>query len=528
MNDEARADSPLAAAEVRGKTPVGWPLAATLSLVTLAILFFLYRGTVASLARTWLDVSSYSHGYLVLAISLFLVWRDRAKLASAVPGARFAGLPLVLGLSLGWAVADLLDINIGRQLSLYLLLAGILWTLLGPRVLRVLAFPLGYLLLAIPIWSQLTTALQQNTADAASWSLTTLGVPIFHEGFYLTIPSGRFEVAEVCAGLRFLLAALSVATLYAYLNLKRNLLRVTLVAIAAVSAIVFNWLRVDVIIGVGYLTEMQGSLVRSHIWFGWLMFLIGLVPVFICGAWLERFDSVARAIPAPESRMSAAIAGPSLLSHALIWAACVAALVAGPALAMRIGQPGAGPVLQRISPVVVAGSWHVAQQRSGEWRPRFINPMLERKARFVGAQGVVSLYLAYYQGEQDGSELINSRNRVFHPDRWELAGASVRAISGVAEQSLMVNETRLQSAARGERLVWYWYFVAGTRTPYPLVAKALAVKALLGGLRGGTLVAVSTRIGMNTEMARARLKGFARAALPGIEGVLDISRATPG
>jgi len=527
MNDETRADLREAAVEINSTPGRVWPLPAAVSLVTLALLLITFRGTVVSLGRTWLDVSSYSHGFLVLAISAYLVWRDRARLVAAVPVVRFSGILLVLVLSVGWAVADVLDINIGRQLSVYLLLAAIVWTFLGPRVLRVLAFPLGYLSLAIPIWSELTTTLQQNTADAASWLLTALGVPIFHEGFYLTIPSGRFEVAEVCAGLRFFLAALSIATLYGYLNLRRNLLRVALVAIAAVAAIVFNWLRVDVIVWAGYVSEMQSSLVHSHIWFGWFMFVLGLGPVLVCGAWFERFDSPARQAPVAGSATPPAGAGSRVLSHALIWPLCIMALLAGPGLAARIGQPGTGTVLRQFPPLSLAAPWRELKGGLRDWSPSFAGPTLERGTRYAGPRGTVSLYLAYFQGEQGGSELISSENRVFNRKRWQPVGESVRTIRGDSGQSLAVNEVLLRSAARGERLVWYWYFVAGTHTRHRLAAKALEFRALLGGLRGGVLVAVSTPAGVNADQARETLAGFVRDTLPELERGLASPRAVP-
>ena len=99
------------------------------------------------------------------------------------------------------------------------------------------------------------------------------------DGVSIQIPAGHFVVAEVCAGLRFLLATLSIGVLYAYVANQRWWSITAIGLLSMLFAIVFNWFRVVTIILAGHVFGMDFWLVRDHITFGWVVFVIGLVPL---------------------------------------------------------------------------------------------------------------------------------------------------------------------------------------------------------------------------------------------------------
>ena len=43
------------------------------------------------------------------------------------------------------------------------------------------------------------------------------GIPVYIEGFFIEVPSGRYHIEPGCAGLNFILATVALAPLYAYL-----------------------------------------------------------------------------------------------------------------------------------------------------------------------------------------------------------------------------------------------------------------------------------------------------------------------
>ena len=65
----------------------GWPFTATIITFVLLLMLVLYQQTVVYLGGKWNDISigEYAHGYLVLAISLYLVIYNRKKLGQLTP-----------------------------------------------------------------------------------------------------------------------------------------------------------------------------------------------------------------------------------------------------------------------------------------------------------------------------------------------------------------------------------------------------------------------------------------------------------
>lgn len=268
-----------------------WRRTGLLWLLAVGVLFFAYWDTAWSIGVSWEKYKSYSHGYLVVPISAYIVWLRRQEWLGVQPAGLWWVAALLLPVSLGWAVASLLDVQLGLHVGFFLQFFLINWALLGNRAMWVLAAPLAYLFLALPIWNHLVPVLQDHTADTAAWGVRAFGVPVFHEGYYLVIPEGTFVVAEVCAGLRYLLATLSICGFYAMLNLRHWASALVFIAGSVAISVVFNWIRVVMVILAGHLTEMQSPIVvgsDAHIIHGWVTFGVALIPIFFLGSWLQR------------------------------------------------------------------------------------------------------------------------------------------------------------------------------------------------------------------------------------------------
>src|SRR3569832_1553310 len=77
---------------------------APLIAVVLAVLalFALYRETVASMAASWSRSETFTHGYLILPISLFLIWLRRRELIRYTPAPDLRPVVLLPVLGLVW------------------------------------------------------------------------------------------------------------------------------------------------------------------------------------------------------------------------------------------------------------------------------------------------------------------------------------------------------------------------------------------------------------------------------------------
>lgn len=141
------AQTPLANANA----PAPWAAASVIALA-LALLapFLLYSGTVASMVATWNSSETFAHGYVILPISLALIWRERAWFSRLPARPWWPGLVLMAGAGAGWLAGRMGEVQVVMQYAFVSLLPLAALTLLGPRLASKFTFPLLFLLFAVP------------------------------------------------------------------------------------------------------------------------------------------------------------------------------------------------------------------------------------------------------------------------------------------------------------------------------------------------------------------------------------------
>ena len=110
MNDTSGA-APLHASAIR-PVPRG-----TIMLILLALLapFALYFSTVASIVKIWDSSETFAHGYVILPISLWLIWRRRANFSALPPTPYWPALVVVALLGMGWLAAHIGEVQVITQ-----------------------------------------------------------------------------------------------------------------------------------------------------------------------------------------------------------------------------------------------------------------------------------------------------------------------------------------------------------------------------------------------------------------------------
>ena len=253
----------------------GYPLAAGALLTGLVV--WLYRPVLVALLRQWWAEPDYSHGFLIPVIAAYLIWERWPRLRSQPVTPAGAGLGVLIAGVAIFVVANMAAELFVMRTSILVVLAGLIVFLLGSGHLRLLAFPLLYLLLMIPppaiVFNAITFPLQLFAAGAATTSLQLLDVPVLREGNIITLANAKLEVAEACSGVRSLLALVALAATYAYFTQTGRWRRAVLVASAVPIAVVANAARVA---GTGLLAHMFGEEVALgffHSFSGWLVFV---------------------------------------------------------------------------------------------------------------------------------------------------------------------------------------------------------------------------------------------------------------
>lgn len=182
------------------------------------------------LVRFWGTSPEYADRFLVLAAAGWVAWRVRPELAMIPARPTPLGFgPLLLGAAafpVGWflhaQVAPRPVILWWLALAWVSAAAGVVLLTGGWRHLRRLAFPLAFVLFALPIPNRilvpLQSALQSATTTTAAVVLPWLGVPVERRGFVLSLPGGDLGVAEACSGVRSVTALAAIAAFVAYLR----------------------------------------------------------------------------------------------------------------------------------------------------------------------------------------------------------------------------------------------------------------------------------------------------------------------
>ncbi len=262
-------------------------------LFIIGLLAGLYAKTLYALGGDWYSDPDFSHGFLVPIMSGYFVWERWDRLKSIPLAPSWWGLGL-LACGLAMLVLGSLGAELFLQRSSFIVvLCGLIWTLMGPAMLKNLGLPLAFLLFMIPlpsiILNTIAFPLQLFAAKVASFCLFSLSIPVLREGNIIMLTGTTLEVAEACSGIRSLQALLALGTVYAYLTQERMLARWILVLLSIPIAIAANVIRVS---GTGILAEYWGVEAAQgfyHTFEGWLVFIVAFILLLGAGTLLTRF-----------------------------------------------------------------------------------------------------------------------------------------------------------------------------------------------------------------------------------------------
>lgn len=405
-------------------------------LALIALVFAVCWPTTASLVESWTDTitRNYTHGPVILLLAVWLVWRERRAAAAEPARPWLPGFAVLAAGLIGWLVALRSGQQIVHQAALPMLAAASVLAVFGWRVLRRLAFPLGWLYLAIPVWDVFLPMLNWISVMAVRLLLRIADLPVYFEKSTLVLPAGAFEIADGCSGLHFFIVALTISLFYGEMNRDSLRTRLRLVALALVMAMLCNWVRIFIIVLAGYLTDMQHPLVSDeHYTFGWYMFAGMMALYFLI---VRRW--VAPAIAAPPAAPRDAVAVPATAFAAT----CL--LLALAALATLLDDNRAQPdALERVTRVEA----HPASAQ--DWRPDY--PGVDRESFGVSSAGgaTVEVYVAGFQKQEQGKELAGFRT--------SLLGPGLRRAPGTQPAPVPWNEIAADDAGGGRSILWYAY-----------------------------------------------------------------------
>ena len=255
-----------------------------LAIAALAGLLWVYWPTLVELAGRWGSESQYSHGYLVPAFAVFLLWARRHLLPAEFQ-TNPSGLPvLAAGLALRFA-GTYLYFEWLSAISLLFCLLGIC-LLMGGRQTLHWAWPaIGFLFFMVPMPYRIERALgqplQQVATTASTYVLQLLGLPAYADGLVIRIKDVRIGVVEACSGLSMLQIFFALSTAVTLLC-QRSFLEKSVIFLSAIPiALAANITRI-VVTGIMHLTV--GREIADYVFHdlaGWLMMPLALAMLWV-------------------------------------------------------------------------------------------------------------------------------------------------------------------------------------------------------------------------------------------------------
>lgn len=217
----------------------------TLALAIVATIAVYFK-TLYWMVGSWILNPYYSHGFLVLAISIYLAYKKLKDLKPDKPNS--LGLIMFSLALLTHVFASIYDYSFLSAMSFPFAVLGLMYIFYGVEAKK-LAFPILFLLFAVPypIYS-ITNVLEVFSAKASADIVRVLGINVHTVGAEIHLSNCAFVVGAPCSGIRSIIALLTVSTLYSYIIQDRTLVKIILVLVAVPFAILANILRISIIL----------------------------------------------------------------------------------------------------------------------------------------------------------------------------------------------------------------------------------------------------------------------------------------
>lgn len=501
-----------------------------------ALLFFV----IYSSALRWLVVNDweregYSYCYLIPFVVAFLLWLKRDEFKTTASHPSFWGLAAIAMGGFFLLFGELTGILIILYLSMWLVVVGLCWLHFGWKKLRVIGFPLFFILTMFPLPAFLNIKIMLQLrliSTALGVKLIELfGLPVYCEGNVIHLSFTRLQVVDACSGLHSLITLVVLCLLLVYFFRDHLWKRLVFFISSVPLAIATNSLRIAL---TAVLHKFFGADVAEgffHSFSGVFIFLFNIPLLILEMKILEKLPPVRKRLHARKLKTDDGIPD------------SIQAAVTKP-LKNKHRKPGSARILQPVfisgiavlclmlvfsSSIEVGGNVPIKKPMTsfplsiGEWQANNRQGMAQEfldvldfsdyaLINYRNSYGkTVSFYAAYYESQTRGKS-IHSPETCLPGSGWEFkeAGKVQISLQDAYHGSMTVNRALIQSGANKE-LVYYWFSQRGR-----ILTNAYQLKlynfwdALTMKRTDGALIRLITPIGSGEAMeeADARLREF--------------------
>lgn len=244
----------------------------------------LFAPIILELIKNWSTNDDYSHGFFVIPISLYMVWRKRQKLLSLPTKPLWVGLPIfIIGIII-YFISFVVKFHTLTHLSIIVIILSLLLFLTGWQFTKKLLLPVLFLLFMFPIPSAyyiaITNPLKLMITKISAHIIYLIGIPVYRDGNLLFLTNSQLEVAEACSGVRSLYSYIMLGCLFTFMS-NRQITKIILIVSTIPLAFMVNIVRVT---GTGLLSHYYGPEVAQgffHEFSGFILFALGFLFLYL-------------------------------------------------------------------------------------------------------------------------------------------------------------------------------------------------------------------------------------------------------
>ncbi len=469
-----------------------------LAVINVAILVVFHRDVIDMVAIWW-NISTYTHCLFIIPLVGWLIWQRWDEVERLAPAGFAPGLIFIAIGAFVWLLGQMAGISIFRHAGLVFMIQSSILTMLGLRATRGLLFPIFYLSFLVPFGEELVPILQTITAKLSMIFLDWAGIPAHIEGVFITTPTGLFEVAEACSGIKFLVAMVAYGTLVANVCFTSLWRRAAFMAVSIVVPIIANGIRAYGTIHISKIRGVEFAASMDHIIWGWFFFAAVLAIVMAIGwkffdhklddPWLGEWASK-RATTLKPAGWMLLIAAVGIALLPVVWQAAAA-------------SAGQKAMTSAVTLPEVPGWQRARFAQKYPWQPRFDGADHALFGEYVNAAGqrvALSITLFAWQGE--GRELVGYGQGAFDQGSdWSWANDTSAPVGGAAVRIF---------APGVAREVVSFYRIGGLTTGNPNTVKIETLKGkLLGRDPAAAAILISAEDGPAAP-ARTAIDAFLR------------------
>jgi len=489
----------------------------------LGLLIVMFQDPLGWMVHIWNSREEYGYGYMIPAISMFLIWQRKPLLEKIQFSGSWTGvLVLLLGLFL-FLLGTISTIYTISQYAFLVVILGSAWSFMGFAGFRVVVVPLLFLAFMIPLpnflLNNLSSELQLISSKIGVFVIRLFDISVYLEGNVIDLGGYKLQVVEACSGLNYLFPLMSLSFIMAYLYRAPFWKRAIIFLSSMPITILMNSFRIGVI---GVLVEYWGPEQAEgflHYFEGWIIFM-SCLAILVLEMWLlgkigkdrlslaESFNlELPERLPADANTRIRALTGTFIVSGVFV----------------LIALAGASTLRDREEIIPQRISFDEFPENIGGWKGNkgslesIIIDALKFDDYFIGdyvnQEGEsVNFYVAYY-GSQRAGESAHSPRSCIPGGGWLIKSHEKPNLDLFSDGSIILPVNRLL-IQKGDykQLVYYWFDQRGRIiTNEYLVKWYLFLDSLMKNRSDGSLVRLTAFVAPGEDVVEAdrQLTSFA-------------------